>query len=583
MTNPNSISAPLDEAALSPKVQARNDILSGLTVALALIPEAVAFAFVAGIDPLYGLYAAFMVGLITSVFGGRPGMISGATGALAVVMVALVQQGNGLGLQYEVINLIETGRDLGLGEEALRLLKSGEGLTSMPEILELIPSDKEHGVQYLFAAVVLMGLIQILAGIFRLGKFIRLVPHPVMIGFVNGLAIIIGKAQFGQFKMTNTVTGELEWISGSMLWVTLSLIMLTMAILYFLPKLTKAVPAALVAIVGVTMVVAFVPSLETLTVIDFLKDRSGDAAASIKLDGWFPPFLIPDVPLNMDTLMFILPYAFILASIGLIESLMTLTLVDELTNTRGRSNKECIGQGTANILTGFFSGMGGCAMIGQSIINIKSGGRGRLSGIAAALALLAFIVFGAPLIEMIPLAALIGVMFMVVFGTFEWTTFRILGKIPLSDAFVIILVTAVTVVTDLAIAVGSGIIVSALIFAWKHATHIEASTTESREGWKTYQLTGPLFFGSCTSFKELFDIKNDPKDVVADFMDSRVSDHSALEAIHAIAEKYRAANKTLHLRHLSADCVLMLEKAGDLVEVNVLEDPEYFVAADELA
>ena len=497
----------------------KNDILSGLTVALALVPEAVAFAFVAGVEPLVGLYAAFMVGLITAIAGGRPGMISGATGALAVVMVSLVAQ---------------------------------------------------HGVEYLFAAVVLMGIIQITVGLLRLGKFIRMVPHPVMLGFVNGLAIVIFLAQLQSFQVADDY-GNSVWMQGQQLWIMLALVALTMAIIHYLPKLTKAVPASLAAIITVTLLVMF-SGAESRTV--------GDLAS---IAGGLPEFHIPMVPLTMETLQIILPYAFILAAIGLIESLLTLSLIDEITETRGRGNRECIGQGLANTTTGFFGGMGGCAMIGQSMININSGGRGRLSGISAALFLLVFILFASGLIEMIPLAALTGVMFIVVIGTFEWSSFRIMGKIPRSDAFIIVLVSGVTVATDLAIAVIVGVIVSALVFAWEHAKHINVRTYEGKMGGKVYELHGPLFFASVNNFSNLFDPKNDPDDVVVEFQHSRVMDHSAIEAIDNLAERYLNANKRLHLRHLSEDCQLLLKKAGDLVEVNVIEDPRYRIADNQLA
>jgi SulP family sulfate permease len=496
----------------------KNDILSGLTVALALVPEAVAFAFVAGVEPLVGLYAAFLVGLITAVVGGRPGMISGATGALAVVMVALVA---------------------------------------------------DHGVEYLFATVVLMGLIQILVGILRLGKFIRMVPHPVMLGFVNGLAIVIFLAQLNSFKMEDA-TGHMQWLQGDTLWTMLGLVLLTMAIIYILPKLTKAIPSSLAAIVTITLVVIGT-DMDSRTV--------GDMAS---IAGGFPEFHIPMVPLSWETLVIIFPYAVILAAIGLIESLLTLSLIDEITETRGRGNRECVGQGVANTVTGLFGGMGGCAMIGQSMININSGGRGRLSGISAALFLLIFILFASGLIEMIPLAALTGVMFMVVIGTFEWSSFRIMGKIPPADAFVLILVSAVTVATDLAIAVVVGIIVSALVFAWEHAKHINVRTYKGKMDSKVYELHGPLFFASVNAFHELFDPKDDPDDVVVEFQHSRVMDHSAIEAIDTLAERYLHAGKRLHLRHVSEECRKLLRKAGDLVEVNVIEDPNYRVAVDEL-
>ncbi|HHH48424.1 MAG TPA: SulP family inorganic anion transporter [Gammaproteobacteria bacterium] len=497
----------------------KNDILSGLTVALALVPEAVAFAFVAGVEPLVGLYAAFMVGLITASIGGRPGMISGATGALAVVMVTLVA---------------------------------------------------DHGVEYLFATVVLMGIIQIGAGVLRLGKFIRMVPHPVMLGFVNGLAIVIFLAQLKSFQVTDE-SGASQWMSGQQLWTMLGLIALTMAIINYLPRLTKAVPSSLAAIVVVSLLVIGL-GLDTKTV--------GDIAS---IAGGLPEFHIPMVPFTWETLKIILPYAVVLAAIGLIESLLTLTLIDELTETRGRGNKECIAQGTANVATGFFGGMGGCAMIGQSMINVNSGGRGRLSGITAALALLAFILFASSLIEEIPLAALVGVMFVVVIGTFEWSSFRILKKIPRTDAFVLILVSAVTVATDLAVAVVVGVIVSALAFAWEHAKRIDVKSYMNDLGGKVYELEGPLFFASVSNFQDLFDPKNDPDDVVVDFKNARVADHSAIEAIDTLGERYMKAGKRLHLRHLSPECTKLLEKAGDLVEVNIIEDPKYFVADDKLA
>ncbi len=497
----------------------KDDLLSGLTVALALVPEAVAFAFVAGVEPLVGLYAAFMVGLITATIGGRPGMISGATGALAVVMVTLVA---------------------------------------------------EHGVEYLFATVVLMGIIQISAGVLRLGKFIRLIPHPVMLGFVNGLAIIIFLAQLGQFKIADT-SGIMQWMQGPSLYLMLGLVALTMVIMILLPKLTMAFPSALAAIIAVTALVHGF-NLDTRTV--------GDLAS---VAGGLPSFHIPLVPLSLDNLLIILPYSVILAAIGLIESLMTLTLIDEVTETRGRGNRECIGQGVANVVTGFFGGMGGCAMIGQSIININSGGRGRLSGITAALCLLIFIVFASGLIEMIPLAALIGVMFMVVIGTFAWSSLRILHKIPLSDALVLVLVSAVTVFTDLAVAVAVGVIVSALVFAWQNARRIYSEISIAEDGSKTYRLNGPLFFGSVRSFHDQFTPAEDPGEVIIDFRGSRVCDHSGLEAVNSLTERYLAQGKKLRLKHLSAECRSLLNNAGSMIEVNVIDDPRYRVAVDELA
>ena len=509
----------------------KNDILSGLTVALALVPEAVAFAFVAGVDPLVGLYAAFMVGLITACIGGRPGMISGATGALAVVMVSLVA---------------------------------------------------DHGVEYLFITVVLMGILQITAGVLKLGKFIRMVPYPVMLGFVNGLAIVIFLAQLGQFGQPGEpgwLTGtfmegsivDVAWLQGQELYMLVSLVLVTMIIIHSLPRFTTAIPSSLVAIAVVTGLVLGL-DLNTKVV--------GDVAS---ISGGLPSFHIPVVPFTMDTFWIILPYAIILAAIGLIESLLTLRLIDEITETRGRGNRECIGQGLANTVTGFFGGMGGCAMIGQSMINVNAGGRGRLSGITAALCLLMFILVGSSLIEQIPLAALVGVMFIVVIGTFEWSSFRIIRKIPKSDAFVLILVSGVTVATDLAVAVVVGVIVAALVFAWEHAKHVKITLSREDNGWDAYTVNGPLFFGSVTHFLNQFDVEQGSKDIVIDFKDSRVCDHSGLEAIDTLAERFTQAGKVLHIRHLSAECRTLLRKAGNLVEVSVLEDPSYFVATDSLA
>ena len=492
----------------------KDDVLSGLTVALALVPEAVAFAFVAGVHPLVGLYAAFMVGLITSLIGGRPGMISGATGSMAVVMVALVAQ---------------------------------------------------HGVEYLFATVVLTGVLQILFGLLKFGKFIRMVPYPVMLGFVNGLAIVIFLAQLPQFKLHG------EWMQGADLYLMLGLVGVTMLIMHFLPKFTRAVPAGLVAIVVVSCVVIF-GGLDTKTV--------GDIAS---IGGSLPAFHIPEISLNLETLYIIFPYAVILAAIGLIESLLTMTVIDEMTNTRGQGNRVSIGQGVANMVTGFFGGMGGCAMIGQSMINISSGGLRNLSGIAAALFLLSFILFANQWIEMIPIAALVGIMFMVVIGTFEWGSFNLLNKIPREDSFVGILVAVVTVFTDLAIAVVVGVIAMALVFAWKNAKHIYAIPKDLESGERVYEMHGPLFFASVHRFNELFNPAHDPDEVIIDFAFSRVADHSAIEAIDSLAERYTKAGKKLHLRHLSQECKTLLEKAGNLVEINIKEDPHYHVADDKLA
>ncbi|GAB2190882.1 SulP family inorganic anion transporter [Sessilibacter sp. MAH1] len=508
----------------------KNDVLSGITVALALVPEAVAFAFIAGVEPMVGLYAAFMMGLITSIVGGRPGMISGATGATAVVMTSLV-----------VV----------------------------------------HGVEYLFATVLLAGILQIIAGILKLGKFIRIVPHPVMLGFVNGLAIVIFLSQKDLFKFESS-EDVWQWLQGTEMLFMVSLVAITMLIMHFLPKITNAVPAGLVAIVSVSLAVLML-DLPARTVIDFVADKLPESLAdSATLQGTLPSFSIPQVPYTFATLWIILPYAAIIAAVGLIESLLTLTVIDELTNTRGKGNRECIGQGVANSVNGLFGAMGGCAMIGQSMININNGGRGRLSGITAALVLLAFILFAAPLIEQIPLAALVGVMFMVVLGTFEWSSFRIMRKIPITDAFVIVLVSVVTVFFDLAIAVITGVIVSALAFAWKHAQHIYADVSYDSYGRKIYDLRGPVFFGSVSNFKEIFDIENDPQEVIIEFKRSRISDHSGIDALDAIAEKYQNLGKTLHIRHISEECRELLSKAGDLCEINVLEDPIYHVASDKL-
>ena len=501
------------------QVNYKNEILSGLTVALALIPEAVAFAIIAGLSPLTGLYAAFVMGLITSVFGGRPGMISGATGAVAVVIVALA---------------------------------------------------KSHGIEYIFATVVLAGVIQMLAGFFKLGKFIRLVPHPVMFGFVNGLAIVIFMSQLVQFK-TKDAEGLMHWMTGSSLYTMLGLVLLTMLIIWGIPKLTKLVPASLVAILVISaIVIGF--NIDTRTVGDI---------ASIK--GGFPPFHIANVPFTFETLEVIFPYALIVAGVGLIESLLTLNLVDEITQTRGRGNKEAVAQGAANVLSGFFSGMGGCAMIGQSLINISSGARARLSGIFASLMLLVFIMYGSSLIERLPMAALTGVMVMVAIGTFEWASFSMVGKMPRHDIFVGVLVAVITVLLhNLALAVLIGVIISALVFAWENAKRIRAKKYVDESGVKHYEIFGPLFFGSIAAFNEKFEVNNDPEEVIIDFKDSRVVDMSAIEALNKLTERYRAAGKKLHLRHLSDDCRLLLKNAEDIIEVNLLEDPHYKLVVDKV-
>jgi len=497
----------------------KTNLLSGLTVALAMVPEAIAFALIAQVSPLTGLYAAIIVCLITSVFGGRPGMVSGATGALAVVMVSLVIQ---------------------------------------------------HGAEYLFFTVILMGLLQLVFALFKLGKFIRMVPYPVMLGFVNGLAVVIFIAQFNHFKTVN-VQGIDVWMEGLPLYIMVGLIILTVIIIYFLPKITKAIPSTLAAIIATTGIVAFF-GIDSKTV--------GDLGS---IAGGIPDFKIPLVPINLETLKITLPYAFLLAAIGLIETLLTLNLIDDMTDTRGRPNKESMAQGFANIITGFFGGMGGCAMIGQSMININNGAVKRLSGIATAVFLASFVLFLSKWIEMIPLAALIGVMFVVAEKTFEWGSLRLFGKVPKQDIFVGLLVGGVTIVADLAIAVILGVIVSALIFAWEHAKIIEVTTSRNKKGWKIYELKGTLFFASVKNFNELFKINDDPNEIIIDFKLSKVTDHSALMAIDSLANKYKLAGKKLHLVHLSPDCLEVLESAKSMVEINVLEDPKYHIADDKLS
>lgn len=515
----------------------KNDFLSGLTVALALVPEAIAFAFILGIDPIIGLYAAFIMGLVTSLIGGRPGMISGATGAVAVILAPLVKE---------------------------RLAIGG----------------MESALAYLFATVILMGIIQILFGLLKLGKFIRLVPHPVMLGFVNGLAIVIFRSQFEMFELNHL----LPMNQKIMIWLVMGiLIMLTMGISFFMPKITKAVPATLTALVVVS-VIGFILNhykiVQVMTVMDFVQSKDPN---KITLASTLPQFSIPNFPFTFESFKIILPYSILAASVGLIESLMTLSLVDELTETRGFGNQECVGQGIANILNGFFGGMGGCAMIGQSMINIRAGGRGRSSGITAAIALLSFIIFGAPIIEQIPLAALVGVMFMVVLGTFEWSSFRVMKSIPKSDALLIVLVSVVTVVTNLAIAVALGIIFSTLVFAWEKGKKMNATSYTNKAGYRIYTLDGPLFFGSVQSFKDLFDFNNDPVDIVIDFEKAHVHDHSGLEAINFVTEKYGQLGKKLHLLNLSDECHKLLKKAENIVEVNIIEATHYQLADDRLA
>lgn len=500
---------------LSQKVDYKIEILSGLTVAMALIPEAVAFALIAGLSPLTGLYAAFMMGLVTSIFGGRPGMISGATGAVAVVIASLAAS---------------------------------------------------HGVEYIFATVILAGLFQVGAGLLKLGKLMRLVPHPVIFGFVNGLAIIIFMSQLDQFKYDDG-----RWLAGMDMTLFLGLVLITMLIIWGLPKLSKAIPSSLVAILTIFGIVYFT-GMETKTVGDM---------ASIK--GGFPPFHIPKVPFNFETLRIIFPYAGIVAGVGLIESLLTLNIIDEITETRGRGNKEAVAQGTANILSGLFSGMGGCAMIGQSLINISSGARARLSGIVAAVMLLVFIMFGANLVEKLPMAALTGLMIMVSIGTFEWASLRTFTKMPKSDVFVMILVTLVTAVLhNLALAVLIGVIIAALVFAWENSKRIRARKYLDDHGVKHYEIYGPLFFGSTAIFAEKFDVVNDPDEVIIDFEESRVVDMSAIEALNKITERYHKVGKKVHLKHLSPDCRKLLKNAEQIIDVNVLEDPNYKLVVDSL-
>jgi SulP family sulfate permease len=503
----------------SQKVNYKTEVLAGLTVALALIPEAVAFAMIAGLSPLTGLYAAFVMGLITSIFGGRPGMISGATGAVAVVIVAL---------------------------------------------------SISYGPEYIFATVILAGLIQIMAGVLRLGKLIRLVPHSVIFGFVNGLAIIIFMSQLNQFKTINAA-GELEWMTGNPLYILLGLVFITMLIIWGLPKLTKVFPSSLAAILVVFGIVLLL-GIDTKTV--------GDIAS---IEGGFPPFHIPMVPFSWETLSIIFPFAAIMAGVGLIESLLTLNIIDEITETRGSGNKECVAQGTANILSGFFSGMGGCAMLGQSLINVASGARARLSGIVASIMLLVFIMFGADVIEKLPMAALTGVMIMVAVGTFEWASLRTFRRMPKSDVFVMIMVTLITIfLHNLALAVLVGVIFSALVFAWDNAKRIRARKRVDENGVKHYEIYGPLFFGSVQAFSDKFNILDDPDEVVIDFSESRIVDMSGIEAVNKLTERYLKQGKKLHLRHLSSDCLTLLNNADALIEVNILEDPTYKVAVDKV-
>lgn len=502
------------------KVNYKTEVLAGLTVAMTMIPESLSFAILAGLTPLTGLYAAFLMGLITAIFGGRPGMVSGGAGATVVVLIALMQS---------------------------------------------------HGVEYVFAAVALAGVLQITVGLLRLGKFIRLVPQSVMYGFVNGLAIIIFMSQIEQFKAGDTGdTGDTAWLAGSALWIMLGLVALTIFIVVFFSKITKAIPASLVAIIIVSLlVIGF--GIDTKTVKDI---------ASIS--GGFPPFHIPEVPLNLEMIKIIFPYSLVMAGVGLVESLLTLNVVDEITGTKGKSNKEAVAQGAANVVNGFFTGMGGCAMIAQSFVNLSAGSRARLSGIIAAVAILLIILFGAPIIESVPMAALVGVMIMVAIGTFEWISIRIINKMPKQDVIVGILVAVITVwLHNLALAVLIGVILSALVFAWESAKRIRARKYVDEQGRKHYEIYGPLFFGSVATFLEKFDVVNDPQDVVIDFKDSRVADMSAIEALHKLTKRYAKAGKELHLRHLSDDCKVLLKNADSVIEVNIMEDPRYEVANDK--
>ncbi|QRM87975.1 SulP family inorganic anion transporter [Lacinutrix sp. WUR7] len=529
---------------------AKDDVLAGITVSLAMIPEVVAFAFVAQIDPLMALSGAFIIGLITAIFGGRPGLISGAAGAVAVIFVTMIADGHTKGM------LMDTPIE-------------------------------NMGFFYLMACVVLMGIIQIFAGVFKLGRFVRLIPHPVMMGFVNGLSIVIFMAQVKMFSHKSlqvSSAGVKEYVStymqGSELYVMIGLVLLTMGIIWGLPKITKKLPAALTAIL-VTSLIVIGFNMDVSTVGSYIIEGGGTG-----LKGEFPTpnmELWEKLPFNLDTLKFIALPAFLAASVGLIESLMTMNLVDELTETRGNGNRECVAQGAGNIVSGLFGGTGGCGMIGQTVININAGGRGRLSGIMMAVTLLSFILFADKLIEMVPIAALVGVMFMMVIETFAWSSFRILKKIPVSDAIVLITVSLVTVFVDLAVAVFVGVIISALVFAWENAKKIRARKRIREDGTKVYEIWGPLFFGSIQAFNDKFDVKTDPEKVEIDFVESRISDHSAIEAIFNLVEKYEAAGKSIKLKHLSEDCKILLYKSSPKfrdVVVEDIDDPRYHLAAN---
>ncbi|MDT0691125.1 SulP family inorganic anion transporter [Salegentibacter sp. F188] len=498
------------------KVDYKTEVLAGLTVAMTMIPESLSFAILAGFPPLMGLYASIIMCLVTAIFGGRPGMISGGAGATVIVLIALMQS---------------------------------------------------NGLEYVLAAVALAGVIQIIIGVFKLGKFIRLVPHPVMFGFVNGLAIIIFMSQLDQFK--TVVNGDIVWLTGTSLYVMAGLVALTIAVVVFLPKLTKAVPSSLVAIIIVFLLVYFL-GIDTKIVEDI---------ASVS--GGFPPFHIPNIPLTWETFELIAPYSMIMAAVGLTEGLLTLNLVDEITETKGSGNRECIAQGGANILNGFFFGMGGCPMIAQTLVNLSAGSRARLSGIIAAFTILGIVLFGAPIIEQVPMAALVGVMIMVAIGTFEWASLKIFNKVPKKDIFLVIIVALITVILhNLALAVLVGVILSALFFAWESAKRIRARKSIDENGVKHYEIYGPLFFGSTTNFAEKFDVVNDPKEIIIDFKDSRIADMSAIEALNQVTQRYSKVGKKVHLRHLSKDCRRLLNNADGIIEVNILEDPTYKVATD---
>jgi SulP family sulfate permease len=495
------------------KVNYKTELLAGLTVAMTMIPESLSFAILAGFPPLVGLYGAFIMGLITSIFGGRPGLISGGAGATVVVLIALM---------------------------------------------------KSHGLDFVFGAVALAGVIQLAIGFLKLGKFIRLVPQSVMYGFVNGLAIIIFMAQISQFQTAKN--GVSTWLSSSSLYIMSGLVALTIAVVLIVPKITKAIPASLVAII-VVFAVVFGFGINTKQVVDI---------ASIS--GGLPPLHIPNIPFNLETLNIIFPYAAIMAAVGLTEGLLTVNLVDEITQTKGNSNRECLAQGTANLANGFFFGMGGCPMIAQTLVNLSAGSRARLSGIIASLTILLIILVGAPVIEKLPIAALVGVMIMVAIGTFEWASFKIITKMPTSDVIIMMIVMLITVfMHNLALAVLVGVVISALIFAWENAKRIRARKYIDENGVKHYEIFGPLFFGSITAFNEKFDVKNDPKEIIIDFSESRISDMSAIEAINSLTEKYLKEGKALHLRHLSADCRKLLKNADKIIEVNVMEDPTYII------